>query len=100
MTFVIKETGGILTGILAGRLDTVAAEQTDKDMQPLLEQAHRNIEIDCTNLEYISSSGLRLLLTLRKQVAEKGGTLVIRNINDEIRNVFTLTGFFKLFDIR
>ena len=100
MTFVIKETGGILTGILAGRLDTVAAEQTGKDMQPLLEQAHRIIEIDCTNLEYISSSGLRLLLTLRKQVAEKGGTLVIRNINDEIRNVFTLTGFFKLFDIR
>ena len=69
-------------------------------MEPLLEQANRNIEIDCSQLEYISSSGLRLLLSLRKQVAADGGSLVIKNINDEIRKVFTLTGFFKLFDIR
>ena len=71
-----------------------------REMAPLLESADRQIVLDCENLAYISSSGLRLLLTLRKKVAADGGSLVIRNINDEIRKVFTLTGFFKLFDIR
>ena len=43
--------------------------------------------------------GLRLFLTLRKQVAAKGGKLVIRNINESISEVFSITGFFNLFEI-
>lgn len=100
MNLEIKETDGILTGVLSGYIDTATSEQVGQEMEPLLKQANRAIEIDCSKLEYISSSGLRLLLSLRKQVAVDGGSLVIRNINDEIRKVFTLTGFFKLFDIR
>ena len=100
MNLEIQEKDGILTGILSGYIDTATAAQVGEKMKPLLEQTNRDIEIDCSQLEYISSSGLRLLLTLRKQVAADGGSLIIRNINDEIRKVFTLTGFFKLFDIR
>ena len=100
MNLEIKETDGILTGVLSGYIDTATSEQVGQEMEPLLKQANRAIEIDCSKLEYISSSGLRLLLSMRKQVAADGGSLVIRNINDEIRKVFTLTGFFKLFDIR
>ena len=100
MNLEIKETDGILTGVLSGYIDTATSEQVGQEMEHLLKQANRAIEIDCSKLEYISSSGLRLLLSLRKQVAADGGSLVIRNINDEIRKVFTLTGFFKLFDIR
>jgi anti-anti-sigma factor len=100
MNLEIKETDGILTGVLSGYIDTATSEQVGQEMEPLLKQANRAIEIDCSQLEHISSSGLRLLLSLRKQVAADGGSLVIRNINDEIRKVFTLTGFFKLFDIR
>jgi anti-anti-sigma factor len=100
MNLEIKEIDGILTGVLSGYIDTATSEQVGQEMEPLLKQANRAIEIDCSKLEYISSSGLRLLLSLRKQVAADGGSLVIRNINDEIRKVFTLTGFFKLFDIR
>ena len=100
MNLEIKETDGILTGVLSGYIDTATSEQVGQEMEPLLKQANRAIEIDCSKLEYISSSGLRLLLSLRKQVAADGGSLGIRNINDEIRKVFTLTGFFKLFDIR
>lgn len=100
MNLEIKEIDGILTGVLSGYIDTATSEQVGQEMEPLQKQANRAIEIDCSKLEYISSSGLRLLLSLRKQVAADGGSLVIRNINDEIRKVFTLTGFFKLFDIR
>ncbi len=96
----IKTDGDIITMSIDGRLDTANAVQCEQDMQPLVDNADKNIVLDCTNLEYISSSGLRLFLTLRKAVAAKGGSLVIKHINDEIRNVFTLTGFFSLFDIR
>lgn len=99
MELIITDNGDSLVGTLIGRLDTVNSEKFNKDMQPLMEAANRRIELECSKLEYISSSGLRLFLTLRKQVAAKGGKLVIRNINDTIREVFTITGFFNLFEV-
>ncbi len=85
---------------LRGRLDTASAAQCEKDLQPLWDNADKQIVLDCTALEYICSSGLRIFLSLRKAVEAKGGKLTIEHINDEIRKVFTLTGFFQLFDIR
>lgn len=100
MKFEIKNENGVLTGTLNGRLDSAVADQLEKEMQPLMDSADKNIVLDCTELEYISSSGLRLFLTLRKEVAKKGGTLTLSHINDDIRSVFTITGFFKLFEFR
>ena len=99
MQLNISDNGDKLIGALIGRLDTVNSEKFSKDMQPLIDGADRHIELECSELEYISSSGLRLFLTLRKQVAAKGGKLTIRNINNEIREVFTITGFFNLFEV-
>lgn len=100
MTLEIKTENDVITGILSGRLDTVASARFAEDMKPLLEHADRQIVLDCSGLEYISSTGLRHFLILRKEVEQKGGKLVICHINDELRNVFTITGFFNLFDIR
>lgn len=100
MKLEIKDENNRLTAFPEGRLDTVAATQFAQDMQPLMEQADREIVIDCTGLEYISSTGLRQFLLLRKEVDRKGGKLSICHINDELRNVFTITGFMSLFDIR
>lgn len=99
MNFEIKNENGVLTGILNGRLDSAIANQLEKDMQPLMDSADKDIVLDCTGLEYISSSG-RLFLALRKEVAKKGGTLALSHINDDIRSVFTITGFFNLFEFR
>lgn len=96
----IKENNGGMLAILNGRLDTPAAVKAQQEIGPLLENADKEIVFDCTNLEYISSSGLRLFLTVRKEASVKGGKVVIQNINDEIRKVFMMTGFFNLFDIR
>lgn len=100
MTLLIENENNVLTGVLTGRLDTVNAEQFGKDMEPLMENADKQIVLDCTELEFISSSGLRLFLSLRKKVSEEGGKITLTHINDEIRSVFTITGFFKLFDIQ
>ena len=100
MIIEIKELDGGMKAILNGRLDTPAAVKAQQEIGPLLENADKEIIFDCTNLEYISSSGLRLFLTIRKEASVKGGKVVIENINDEIRKVFMMTGFFNLFEIR
>lgn len=100
MIIDIKERDGGLTAIFNGRLDTPAAVKAQQEIGPLLENADKEIILDCTDLEYISSSGLRLFLTVRKEASVKGGKVIIQNINDEIRKVFMMTGFFNLFDIR
>jgi anti-sigma B factor antagonist len=100
MVIEIKERDGGMTAILNGRLDTPAAVKAQQEIGPLLENADKEIIFDCANLEYISSSGLRLFLTIRKEASVKGGKIIIENINDEIRKVFMMTGFFNLFEIR
>ena len=96
---VIIENSNPVVANLQGRLDTAAAAEIAPDFQALAEQAAKHIILDCTQLEYISSSGLRLFLALRKESAAKGGKLQVRAINADIRQVFMMTGFISLFEI-
>ena len=100
MEIKINEENGGYVAEFNGRLDTPAAVQAGKDMQPLMDNADKEITLDCSKLEYISSSDLRLFLSLRKEAAAKGGKVIIENINDEIKKVFMMTGFFNLFEIK
>lgn len=99
MTTTIKNNGNQLIAFFAGRLDTAAAVQTEEDVKPLLEATNKEIILDCTDLEYISSSGLRIFLSIRKEAAQKGNKVIVRNINQDIRQVFAMTGFISLFEI-
>ena len=80
-------------------MDTPASQEIAPQIEALKADAAGTIILDCKELSYISSSGLRLFLTLRKAAAEKGGKIIVRSIGDEIRNVFIMTGFFNLFEI-
>ncbi|MBQ7511602.1 MAG: STAS domain-containing protein [Prevotella sp.] len=100
MIFDIKEQNGNMFANVTGRLNTPSAVKAQQEIVPLLENADKEITLDCQELEYISSSGLRLFLTLRKEAAAKGGKIVIEHINDDIKKVFMITGFFNLFEIR
>lgn len=100
MKVEITQEGNAYCAHIEGRLDTASAAECEQAMKPLMDNADKEITLDCSKLEYISSSGLRLFLALRKAVLDKGGKLTVAHINDDIRNVFTITGFFKLFDIR
>ena len=89
-----------VTVFLAGRLDTPASQEIAPQMQMLEAEAGGTIILDCTDLTYISSSGLRIFLSLRKAAAEKGGKVIVANICNDIRNVLMMTGFLNLFEIR
>lgn len=95
----IVENGNQVIAKFSGRLDTAAAVQTAEDVKPLLEAENKEIVLDCTELEYISSSGLRIFLSIRKEAAAHSSKVIVRNINADIRQVFMMTGFISLFVI-
>ncbi|MBQ4169606.1 MAG: STAS domain-containing protein [Bacteroidales bacterium] len=95
----ILENNAVITVELIGRLDTAAAQEVSEKLLPLQEKADRTIVLDCSQLNYISSSGLRIFLALRKASEVKGGKVIVKSINDDIRTVFMMTGFLNLFEI-
>jgi anti-sigma B factor antagonist len=99
MEVKITQSEGTMTATLSGRLDTPASVEVSRDIQPLLDHADGTIVLDCTDMSYISSSGLRIFLTVRKAAAAKGGRVVIKGLSSEIRQVFMMTGFLQLFEI-
>ena len=100
MKTTFHEEDGKYIATLEGRLDTAAAEQTAQELAPLNDCVGHDIVIDCSGLEYISSSGLRILLNIRKNAGAKGSKVTIKHINNEIRKVFQMTGFIALFNIQ
>lgn len=100
MNIEIKERNGSFLGILTGWIDTAVATQFLEDLKPLMNRADKHIELDCGQLEYICSLGLRGLLQLKKESAAKGGSLVLTNVEGEVLKILKMTGFYNLFDIR
>lgn len=94
----ITETEGKYIATLEGEMDTVAAMEVEETLKPLYNSNGKDVVIDCTKLEYIASSGLRILLGILKGAKAIGSKVVLRNVNDEIKNVFNLTGFINLFE--
>ena len=99
MNVKIENIDDNMVAILEGSLDTAAAAETEKAMQPLHDVEGKNIIIDCTNLAYISSAGLRIFLSILQNAQAKGGHVYIKNINDNVRAIFTITGFSNIFEI-
>ena len=98
MKTTIQENEKEIVAVLVGELDTAAAPEFEAAMQPLFQSEGRDIVIDCTGLEYIASSGLRTLLNILKTAKTSGSRVVLRNVNEIIRDVFDLTGFIHLFE--
>ncbi|MBR3657274.1 MAG: STAS domain-containing protein [Prevotella sp.] len=92
MTQIIKEGGKTI--IKTGeRIDTLNAAQFEADIQPALVQGV-DLEIDCTALNYMASSGLRIFQsTMRTVVRSLGGQMKLTHVNDDIYDVLKMTGF-------
>ena len=98
MKTTIQETEKQIVATLSGELDTAAAREMENELKPLYDSKGREIVIDCSGLEYIASSGLRILLGILKNAKACGSRVVLKNVNDVIREVFELTGFVRIFD--
>ena len=84
---------------LEGELDTAAAADVEKTLQPLYTTSGKDVIIDCKGLDYIASSGLRILISILKGAKAGGSKVVLKNMNEDIKSVFKLTGFINIFEI-
>ncbi|MBO7502364.1 MAG: STAS domain-containing protein [Paludibacteraceae bacterium] len=98
MNAKIEELDGKLVATLVGEMDTAAAVEVENILKPLYATGGKDVVIDCTELEYIASSGLRILLSILKGAKAAGSRVVLRHVNEDIKNVFKLTGFINIFE--
>jgi anti-anti-sigma factor len=98
MKTTIEQLEGCTLVTLDGELNTAASAEVKNTLTPLIENGSGNIVIECKDLTYIASSGLRILLSILKSVKTNGGKLTLRNVNDKVNKIFSLTGFVKIFD--
>ena len=84
---------------LKGRLDTTTSPQLDQKIKEI-EIDKDVVVLDFKELEYISSAGLRVLLAIKKQIEAQNKTLEIHNINEVINEVFNVTGFINVLNIK
>lgn len=92
-----KDNTNQVTLILDGRLDTSVTQQTEKEVEPLYGYEDCEVVIDCSRLDYISSSGLRLLMAINQRCSANHCELFIKGLQDKVYDVFQTTGFIHLF---
>lgn len=97
MTITKSKNGEQLTVSVEGRLDTTTAPQFEKFLGENTDGT-KVLTIDLEKLEYISSAGLRVLLSTHKKMS-KVGTMKVINVSDEVMEVFDMTGFAEILDI-
>lgn len=97
MTIEKKQNATELTITITGRLDTSTAPQLEEELG-LIASDINSLIFDFTDLEYISSAGLRVLLKAQKKM-NAIGTMKVMNVNETILEVFTITGFDSILTI-
>ena len=91
------QNGNELVVALKGRLDTLTAPQLEEELNAATEGVD-SLVFDFSELEYISSAGLRVLLSAQKTMNGKG-SMTVKNVSDEIREIFDVTGFSDILTI-
>ena len=99
MKVTINEQEGRLLVALSGDFDNVASMHAERDLAPVFDHTDCDIVIDCTELNYISSSGLRILLRIYTHTRSCGHKAVLKGLTDDQREVFQLSGFMPLFTL-
>ena len=94
----IEEIDGKFVATLEGEMDTAAAVEAEEVLKPLYTSNGNDVNIDCKNLEYIASRGLRILLGILKGAKASGSKVTLRDVNEDIKSVLQLTGFISIFE--
>ncbi|MBQ9361535.1 MAG: STAS domain-containing protein [Lachnospiraceae bacterium] len=97
MNITKSKEGSTLTVSLEGRLDTTTSPQLEAELKTALDDV-KELVFDIKSLEYISSAGLRVLLSAQKVMNKQGG-MVIRGASEEIMEIFEVTGFVDILTI-
>ena len=98
MKINIRRNGDEVVVALNGELDTVTTAQMGEELNRIIEMASNQLIIDCKDLEYISSSGLRFFMQLKRHSEQQNGTVTLINMNQDVKEVFRISGFHHIFN--
>ena len=98
MDIIVVEENGAKVVNINGRLDTVTSPDLEKAVNPLI-GIGQTVVFNCEKMEYISSAGLRVVLSTHKLCSASGGRFIVRNLTTEVKSVFDMTGFSKIMTI-
>ena len=84
---------------MSGELDIVATTNQLDELNKVLALADQALEMDCSELEYISSAGLRFFMQLKRESEAKGGRIRITHLNEDVDDIFRMSGFKNIFEI-
>ena len=96
---VTQGSPDILAMEMNGELNTVAAQDLQEEIESLQKDMVKPMLIDVTRLNYISSTGLRIFMIIKKTANANGQTVTLKGLNDIVEKVFKMTGFDKMFEI-
>lgn len=88
-----------LTVAVDDRIDTITSQELEKSLNDEIDNV-TSLTFDFTNLEYISSAGLRVLIATQKKLKQKNVPMTITNVNDIINEIFRMSGFDKILEIK
>ncbi|MBR2374177.1 MAG: STAS domain-containing protein [Lentisphaeria bacterium] len=98
MKAVFDKNANSLTVSIEGSIDTVTAPELDSQLQANWAGITELI-MDLAAVDYISSAGLRVILMASRQMEECDGSMTVRNVNDDIKEIFEMTGFDSLLNL-
>ena len=99
MEIQTRDTNGIKVIDLIGKLDTNTSPDAEKHLNGLLKEGVKKILVNLEKLDYISSAGLRVLLSTNKQLQNTSGLLRICNLNEVVNEIFDISGFSSIFNV-
>lgn len=99
MEINVKSSGQVTLVEMAGDIDSNTAPQAQEQILPLVQPAAK-ILLDMSGVEYMSSAGLRMLLSMYRQVSRQNGSIVLVGLAEEIKDTMSVTGFLNFFTIR
>jgi anti-sigma B factor antagonist len=99
MEINVRSSGQATVVVVAGDIDSNSAPQAQEQILPLVQPAAKII-LDMSGVEYMSSAGLRMLLSMYRQVSRQNGGIVLVGLAEEIKDTMSVTGFLNFFTIR
>lgn len=97
MDITINQVEDRLVVALIGDLDNAASSQAERSLAPVYDFTDGDILIDCSQLNYISSSGLRIMLNIYKHTRVNGHKAILKGLSEDVKEVFQLSGFLQLY---
>ena len=99
MEITVKPVGQVMVIEISGEIDSNTAPQAQERVLPLA-QPGAKILLDMSGVEYMSSAGLRMLLSMYRQISRQNGGLVLVGLAEEIKDTMSITGFLTFFTTR